>query len=167
MEGTVAWKEQRNGGNDGSNSSCNSLVAPTGLPGPSRAYCCDRSNDFLVTCRTHPSPTRLQGTSLRQVFCRNSASFRKLCGNPSGTRLTGQFPAPCPSSASGHHCWLPDNHLLHPLGRLLRLPAIHRERRCATEGPAEGASVPDGPFLVPSETPGGFPSLSDCCWCSR
>lgn len=56
-----------------SSASCNSPVAPTGLPGPSRAYCCDRSNDFQETCRTHPSPRPLQGTSLRQVNCRNSS----------------------------------------------------------------------------------------------
>ena len=59
----------------GVQSSCNSLVAPTGLPGPSRACCCDRSNDFRGTCSTHPSPRPLQGTSLRQVFCRNSPSL--------------------------------------------------------------------------------------------
>ncbi len=64
----------------GVQSSCNSLVAPTGLPGPSRACCCDRSNDFRETCRTHPSPRPLQGTSLRQVNCRNSA-FEKPWGS--------------------------------------------------------------------------------------
>ena len=53
-------------------SSCNSPVAPTGLPGACRACCCDRSRHFCETCRNHPSPTRFQGTSVRQVNCRNS-----------------------------------------------------------------------------------------------
>ena len=72
-------------------SSCNSPVAPTGLPGPSRACCCDRSNDFRVTCRTHPSPRPLQGTSLRQVNCRNS-------------RRPKQAGIPVDQNRPGHHC---------------------------------------------------------------
>jgi|GEM_PF-6703539 len=47
---------------------------------------------------------------MQQVFCRNSVSFRNRCRNPSGIWLPGQFPAPGPSSASGHHCRLPMGH---------------------------------------------------------
>ena len=72
--GTCGWRKPWQ------NSSCNSPVAPNGLPGPCRACCCDRSNDFRETCRTHPSPRPLQGTSLRQVNCRNSA-FEKPWGS--------------------------------------------------------------------------------------
>ena len=90
--GTCDWRKQWQ------NSSCNSPVAPIGLPGPSRAYRCDRSNDFQKTCRTHPSPTRLQGTSLRQVFCRNSpslaiaAEIHPASGSPANFRCSGHHP---------------------------------------------------------------------------
>jgi len=159
----------------GSNSSCNSPVAPTGLPGPCRAT----AATGLTISRRPVALTTLPGHS-RVHHC-----DRSFAGTPPPFAIAAEI-HPAPGSPANFRCpahhlppavtadfsgRLPGDHLSHtlshPLGRLLRLPAIHRERRCAKEGPAEGASVPDGTKKGPSETPGGLPCLPDGCWCSR
>ena len=75
-----------------SSASCNSPVAPTGLPGPCRAYCCDRSRNFRETCRTHPSHRPLQGASLRQVNCRNSSSYNARTYRKTTSGIGANYP---------------------------------------------------------------------------
>ena len=154
-------------------------VALTPLPGLSRALPCDRSfagtphpsqtptqsiqvpgspSNFLH--QAHHMPPTISGRPFRHSSRRTSPSQLPLSANFSGELLRQASRPPSKQTSL-----LPSrtSRRTSPPG----LPAIHRERPCATERPAAGVSVPDGTKKGLSETPGGLPRLSVGYRCSR